>query len=97
MDVRDMLNDPNTPVWDMLADGGIDLDLVSVDVVGTWNLISGDTRLAFGPAETETGDAADGWDWTRYERDENGEESVTVQDWAKTDGELLDALKSAIA
>ncbi len=28
--IRETLNDPNVPIWDMLADGGIDLEHVSM-------------------------------------------------------------------
>lgn len=94
---NDMLARANTPVWDMLAEAGIDLDLVSVDAGGTWNLLTGSARVAFGPAETETGDAAEGWDWTWYGRDENGAESVADQGYAETDESLLGELRFAIA
>jgi hypothetical protein len=87
------LNDPNTPTWDMLADSGIDLDLVDVKPDGTWNLIKGDVRVAFGEAESETGEAAEGWNWTRY----NGDGDIEAQDWAGTDEDLLSVLRAAIA
>ena len=45
-DIRDTLNDPNTPVWDMLADGGIDLDSVGVSPDGVWVLICGEGHVA---------------------------------------------------
>ena len=90
-DIRDTLNDPNTPVWDMLADGGIDLDSVGVSPDGVWVLICGEGHVAFGPATTETGEAAEGWSWTRYERDED----ITAQDWAATDKALLAVLRAA--
>ena len=96
MDIRDTLNDPKTPVWDMLADAGIDLDLVTVTPTGEWNVISDDTRVAFGEATTETGDAAQGWDWTKYELID-GEWEFAGQDYAETDEELLAAIKSAVA
>ncbi len=94
-DIRDTLNDPNTPVWDMLADGGINLDLVNVDAAGVWTLASGDMMIAFGPAETETGEAAEGWNWARYERDGDRNGDPVTQDWAPTDEALLDILRSA--
>lgn len=96
MDIRDTLNDPNTPVWDMLADGGIDLDLISVTPTAEWNLIDDDVRVAFGEATTETGNAANGWDWTKYELIDGAWEFAS-QDYAETDEELLRALKSATA
>lgn len=37
-------------------------------------------RLSYGPAATGTGEAAEGFDWTRYSAD--GE--IEVQDWAPT-------------
>ncbi len=95
MDIRGTLNDPNTPVWDMLADAGIDLDLVTVTPAGEWDVISDDTRVAFGEATTETGDAAEGWDWTKYELIDGAWEFVT-QDYAETDEALLGAVKAAI-
>ena len=96
MDIRDTLNDPEAPVWNMLADAGIDSDLVTVTPAGEWNVISDDTRLAFGEAATETGDAADGWDWAKYELTD-GEWEFVTQDYAQTDEELLRAIKTAIA
>lgn len=93
--IRDTLNDPNTPVWDMLADGGIDLGLVTVRPDGEWNLIDDDTRIAFGEATTETGDAAQGWDWTKYELID-GEWEFGTQDYAETDEALLDVLRSVV-
>jgi hypothetical protein len=95
MDIRDTLNDPKTPVWDMLADADIDLDLVTVTPMGEWNVISDDTRVVFGDATTETGDAAKGWDWTTYEL-VDGEWEFASQDYAETDEELLRAIKAAI-
>ena len=95
MDIRDTLYDPKTPVWDMLADADIDLDLVTVTPAGEWNVISDDTRVVFGDATTETGDAAEGWDWTKYELID-GEWEFATQDYAETDEELLDAIKAAI-
>jgi hypothetical protein len=89
-DIRHVMADPNTPVWDMLADGGIDLDSVGVNPDGVWILISGDSHLAFGPATTETGEAAEGWDWTRYD----GEGKIMAQDWAPADEALLTILRS---
>jgi hypothetical protein len=94
--IRETLNDPNVPVWDMLADGGIDLDRVSVAPDGVWNLISQDTRIAFGPATTETGSATEGWNWTRYDRNGDSDE-ITAQDWAPTDEALLDVLRAETA
>ena len=91
--IRDTLNDPNTPVWDMLADGDIDLDNVGVNPDGTWVLIRDEGYIAFGPATTETGDAAEGWDWTRY--GDNDGENIEAQDWAPTDEALLEVLRSA--
>jgi len=44
-------------------------------------------RLSYGPATTETGDAAEGFDWTRYSADDE----IEIQDWAPT-GEHMDAL-----
>lgn len=92
--IRDTANDPNTPVWDMLADGGIDLDLVGVTSLGTWVLLcDNEGHIAFGPATTETGKAAEGWDWTRY-GDSDGEK-IEAQDWAPDDAALLDVLRAA--
>lgn len=101
-DYRQMSDDmlagwANTPVWDMLGDGGIDLNLVSVDAAGTWNLVIGCVRVAFGPAETETGDTVEGWDWTWYALDENGVEGIADQGYAETDESLLGELRFAIA
>ena len=95
MDIRDTLNDPKTPVWDMLADAGIDLDLVTVTPTGEWNVISDDTRFVFGEATTGTGDAAEGWDWTKYELID-GEWEFASQDYAETDEALLHAIEAAI-
>ncbi len=69
---------------------------MSVEPDGVWNLISQDTRIAFGPAAAETGDTAEGWDWTRYDGSGDSEE-ITAQDWAPTDEALLDVLRSAAA
>jgi hypothetical protein len=95
MDIRDTLNDPKTPVWDMLADAGIDLDLVTVTAAGEWNVIGGDTRVVFDDARTETGGAAEGWDWTKYELID-GEWEFSTQAYAETDAELMRAIKAAI-
>ena len=95
MDIRDTLNDPKTPVWDMLADAGIDLELVTVTPADEWNVITDDTRVVFGEATTETGDAAQGWDWTKYELIDGVWEFAT-QDYAETDEELLRAINAAI-
>jgi hypothetical protein len=96
MDIRDIMNDPNTPVWDMLADAGIDLDDVTVTPAGEWNVISDDRRIAFGDATTETGDTAEGWDWTTYELIDGAWE-FAGQDYAETDEQLLHAIKAAVA
>ncbi len=88
---RATLNDPNTPVWEMLAVGGIDLDLVNASPDGTWDLISGGIRIAFGEATTETGDAAEGWDWAEYTRID-GEWELGGQDYAATDEAMMSVL-----
>lgn len=88
----------NDPFWTKMAKAGIDLDLVSTDPAGDWELISGDTRIAFGDATNETGDAAEGWDWTEYERID-GEWEFSRNDYAGTDeamvGILADAAKNS--
>lgn len=92
-DIRDIMPDLNRPVWNMLAAGGIGLDRVSVAPAGVWTLASDDdTYVAFGPATTETGETAEGWDWTRYARNDDGE-VIEAQDWAPDDAALLDVLR----
>lgn len=41
-------------------------------------------RLSYGPATTETGDAAEGFDWTRYSADDE----IEMQDWTETGGQM---------
>ena len=96
IDFPGAMNDPNAPVWDILARGGIDLSLINVTPAAEWDLIIDDVRVAFGEATTETSDAAEGWDWSRYELIDGAWEFVT-QDYAETDEELLSVLKAVIA
>lgn len=49
------------------------------DGVTTITLSDG-RRLSYGPATTETGDQAEGFDWTRYSA--GGE--IEAQDWTET-------------
>lgn len=87
------LDDPATAVWGMLADGGIDLDLVGRAGDGTWILVTGpDTHLAFGPATTETGAPAAGWSWAAYGPDNE----IAAQDWARDFQALLAVLRAAV-
>lgn len=87
----------NAHIWRMLAAAGFDMDLVSVDPTGEdWDLTTGDTRIAFGPATTETGEQADGWDWTRYVRDDS-EWTDAGTDWAATDEALIEVLRRETA
>lgn len=88
------------PVWALLGDAGIDLDLVSVDPAGDWELVSGDTRVCFGYSEsTEPDVPSTGWDWTRYIRNDEDTETwdAVAQDWAETDEALISVLKATIA
>lgn len=95
---EDVLNAANTPVWDMLADGGIALDRVNVQGDGTWGLAAGDTMICFGEARAKLGSqdtkTPPGWDWTKYSRID-GEWEYVTQDYAETDQELVDILKAA--
>ena len=53
--------------WDMLADAGIDIGLVEINPTGRWySYRSPGLHVDFGPAETETGAHAFGWDVTSY-------------------------------
>lgn len=53
------------------------------DGVTTITLADG-RRLSYGPATTETGDAAEGFNWTRYTADDE----IETQDWAETAGQM---------
>ena len=59
------------------------------DGVMTIRLADG-RRLSFGPAATETGELASGWDWTRYSAGDEPE----AQDWAETEEEMFAVLKA---
>jgi hypothetical protein len=86
------LADPDTAVWDMLADDGIDLDAVGRHPDGTWLLVTGPaSHIAFGPATTETGAAAPGWNWASYDPDDE----ITGQDWVPDFQALLAVLRQA--
>ena len=77
--------------WDMMSDAGIDIGLVKREHTETGNdiyvLISGDTKVAFGPSRGERGNAASGWDIAIYlsEKDDQGPYWAQYgQDWAQT-------------
>ena len=47
------------------------------------------SRLSFAPATTEWGEAASGWDWTRYSEDDG----IEAQDWAEDENAMFGVLK----
>lgn len=74
-------------VWDLLRKGGIEPE-VTASPDGTFDLFKSGERISFGPAIEETGEAASGWDWTKYSLEDGVWEYVT-NDWAETDAEML--------
>jgi hypothetical protein len=58
--------------WQMLSDAGIDIDLVELVPSGLGGeefiLVSGDLKIAFGPAHDAAGNSAEGWDICAYQR-----------------------------
>jgi hypothetical protein len=89
---------------DAMSDAGIDINLVNMqptpDGGDEYVLISGDTKIAFGPATTEQGNPAIGWDIATYERetDDAGDYwNQTAQDHARTAAEALQLIAAAVA
>ncbi len=92
--------------WDMMSDAGIDISLVNLrptpDGGDEYILISGtgDVKVAFGPATTEQGNPAIGWDIATYERetdDDGGYWNQTGQDYAPTPAEALRLVAAAVS
>jgi hypothetical protein len=90
--------------WDMMSDAGIDIGLVNQrptpDGDDEYLLVSGDTKIAFGPATTEQGNPAIGWDIAMYERavDDDGDYWAQAgQNHASTPAEALRLVAAAVA
>jgi hypothetical protein len=72
-----------------ITEAGIDTDLITETPDGIMTLaLDGGGRISFGPATTETGEAAEGWDWAAYD----AADKIEAQDWAETDGAMAAAL-----
>ena len=92
--------------WDMMSDAGIDISLVTQhptpDGGDEYILISGtgDVKVAFGPATTEQGNPAIGWDIATYERTTDDGDyywwNQTSQDHASTPAEALRIVAAAV-
>ena len=93
------MSDITDITWTMMADAGIDIDLVNrkPTELGTdeYILIDGDTKVAFGPAvDVEGAGSTHGWDVSTYERLEDSEYDEGYwehrhQEWAETPAEAL--------
>lgn len=90
--------------WDMMSNAGIDVELVNLqptpDGGDEYILISGDTKVAFGPATTEQGNPATGWDIATYEPESDGEGIYwhqTNQDHAPTAAQALELVAATVA
>ena len=82
--------------WDAMNAAGIDTGLVTMqptpDGGDEYILVSGDTKIAFGPATTEQGSPAIGWDIATYERatgSDGAHWEQTGQNYAGTPAEAL--------
>jgi hypothetical protein len=88
--------------WDMISAAGIDLDLVVLrptpDGGDEYIFISDITKVAFGPATTEQGNPAIGWDIATYAWDHRYEYWCLIsQDHVPTAAEALKAVAAAVA
>lgn len=91
--------------WAMMSDAGIDINLVNRQHTQLGNkeyiLISGDTKVAFGPAVDVEGDGSThGWDVSTYELlkdsdDDEGYWEHRSQNWAETPADALRLVKDA--
>ena len=90
--------------WDMMSNAGIDIDLVNLrptpDGGEEYILITDHTKVAFGPATTEQGNPATGWDIATYQHEADGYGdywSQTGQDYAPTAAEALKLVAGRIS
>jgi hypothetical protein len=90
--------------WGMISNAGIDIELVDLqptpDGGDEYIFISDDTKVAFGPATTEQGNPAIGWDIATYESESYGEGIYwhqTNQDHAPTAAQALELVAAAVA